>query len=112
MGRYHVQESSNGQYYWNLRAGNGEPILQSEMYTTKGAAFGGISSCKENSPHDDRYQRLTASNGQPYFTLRAKNNEVIGVSETYSSAAARETGIASCKSNGPTSPVQDDTGEK
>ena len=82
------------------------------MYTTRGAAYGGISSCKENSPLDERYQRLTASSGQPYFTLRAKNNEVIGVSEMYSSTQAREVGIASCKANGPTSTTQDDTGDR
>lgn len=112
MGKYHVAKASNGQYFWNLRGGNGERILQSEMYTTKGAAFGGISSCKENSPHDDRYQRLTATNGQPYFVLRAKNNETIGASETYSSVQARDAGIASCKLHGPTSTTQDDTGER
>lgn len=111
MGKYHVAKASNGQYFWSLRGGNGERILQSEMYTTKGAAFGGISSCKENSPQDDRYQRLTATTGQPYFVLRAKNNETIGASETYSSAQARDAGIASCKLHGPTSPTQDDTGE-
>lgn len=112
MGKYHVAKASNGQYYWNLRGGNGERILQSENYTTKGAAFGGITSCKENSPTDERYQRLTSSAGQPYFVLRAKNNEVIGVSEEYSSAQARDAGIASCKSNGPSSGTQDDTGER
>lgn len=112
MGKYHVSKASNGQYFWNLRSDNGERILQSEMYTTKGAAFGGISSCKENSPHDDRYQRPTATNGQPYFTLRARNNEIIGVSETYSSAQAREGGITACKFHGPISSTQDDTGER
>lgn len=112
MGKYHVAKASNGQYFWNLRGDNGERILQSEMCTTKGAAFGGISSCKENSPHEERYQRLTATNGQPYFTLRARNNEVIGVSETYSSTQAREGGIAACKHHGPSSATQDDTGER
>lgn len=112
MGKYHVAKASNGQYFWNLRGDNGERILQSEMYTTKGAAFGGITSCKENSPHDERYQRLTATNGQPYFTLRARNNEVIGVSEAYSSAQARDAGIAACKYHGPISGTQDDTGER
>lgn len=110
MGKYHVSKSGS-QYYWNLRGGNGERVLQSEMYTTKGAAFGGISACKENSPHDDRYQRLIAKNGQPYFTLLARNGAVIGVSETYSSAQARDNGIAACKFHGPTSSTQDDTGE-
>lgn len=112
MGKYVVSKAKNGQYHWNLRADNGERILQSEMYTTKGAAFGGISSCKENSPHDDRYTRKTATNGQHYFTLSAKNGQVIGTSETYVTAAAREHGIALCKYHGPTSGTVDETGEK
>ena len=112
MGKYHVSKASNGQYFWNLRGANGERILQSEMYNTKGSAFGGITSCKENSPHDERYKRLTSTAGQPYFTLHAANGQVIGTSEMYSSPAAREEGIASCKVNGPTSGTQDDTGER
>lgn len=111
MGKYHVHKSPSKQYYWNLRAGNGERILQSEMYTSKGAAFGGINSCKENSGSADRYEKRTSNDGKPYFILRAKNNEVIGVSETYSSTQARDAGIASCMANGPTSGTQDDTGE-
>lgn len=112
MGKYHIARASNGQYIWNLRGGNGERILQSETYTTKGAALGGISSCKENSPHDDRYVRATATNSQPYFVLRARNGEAIGVSETYSSVQARDAGIESCKFHGPSSGTQDDTGER
>jgi uncharacterized protein YegP (UPF0339 family) len=112
MGKYHVSKASDGQYIWNLRADNGERILQSERYTTKGAAFGGITSCKENSPHDDRYKRLNSHDNKPYFTLHAMNHQVIGASETYSSPQAREVGIMSCKTNGPTSSVQDDTGER
>lgn len=112
MGKYHLAKAKDGEYFWNLRSSNGERILQSEMYSSKASAQSGITSCQENSPHDDRYQRLIANNGQPYFTLRARNNQTIGVSETYSSVQAREAGIASCKANGPSSPVQDDTGEK
>ena len=112
MGKYHISKASNGQYFWNLRADNGERILQSEMYTTKGAAFGGIASCKENSPLDSQYNRLDGAGGKFYFTLKAKNHEVIGTSEMYNSREARETGIASCKKNGPGSSTQDDTGEK
>lgn len=112
MGKYHVSKAKNGQYFWNLRAGNGERILQSEMYTAKAGALNGIASCKENSSNDARYSRLVATNGQPYFVLRAANNQVIGASETYSSTQARDNGIESCKANGPSSPVQDDTGER
>jgi uncharacterized protein YegP (UPF0339 family) len=112
MGKYHLSKATNNHYFWTLRAGNGERILLSEMYTTKGAAFGGITSCKENSPYDVRYARLTSTDGKPYFVLKAANGQVIGASEMYSSAQARDSGIESCKTNGPSSPTQDDTGEK
>jgi len=111
MGTYHVKKTHNSQYHFVLKAANGETILASETYTTKGAAFGGISSCKENSPFDDRYVRKTDSQNRPFLVLTARNGQTIGVSEAYSSAHARDQGIASCKANGPNSPVQDDTGE-
>ena len=100
---------SGAQNYWRLEGGNNENILVSERYTSKASAETGIASCRTNSPLDQRYQRLTASNGQPYFVLRAANNEPIGASETYSSTAAMEVGIASCKRNGPTAPIVDNT---
>lgn len=112
MGKYHVRKNSSSQYYFHLKGDNNEIILQSEMYTTKGAAYGGISSCKENSPHDDRYTRFGSHDGQYTFTLVARNGERIGRGETYPTTQAREVGIASCKKNGPTSSTQDDTGER
>lgn len=39
----------------------------------------------------------TASNKQPYWFLRAPNQEVLCVSETYSSHAAAVNGINACK---------------
>lgn len=107
---YHLNKSNNNeQYYFTLRAGNGERILVSEMYNSKQGAQNGIASCKTNSAIDLRYQKLTAANGQFYFRLRAANNEVIGVSEMYTTAASRDKGIESCKSNGPSSATQDNT---
>jgi len=110
MGTYHLTKSKNEQYHWTLKAGNGEPILSSEMYTTKGAAFGGISSCKENSADADQYVKLTSKSDQPYFVLRAKNNETIGTSEMYSSTQARDGGVDSCIAYGPTAATKDDSG--
>jgi uncharacterized protein YegP (UPF0339 family) len=49
-GSFVVQKSSNGQYYFVLKAGNGEPIAQSEMYSSKSAAMNGIESVKANAP--------------------------------------------------------------
>lgn len=107
--RYVLKNSPPGQFHFVLKAGNGETILNSERYTSKASALGGIQSVRDNSPNDARYERKNATDGKPMFNLKAENGERIGTSETYSSASARETGIASCKANGPTAPVDDQT---
>lgn len=48
--RYDREVSSNNQYYFNLKAGNGEIIGTSEMYTTTSARDNGIESVKTNAP--------------------------------------------------------------
>lgn len=107
-GKY-VLSRSGDQFRFVLKAGNGETILTSERYQTKSGAVNGIESVKQNSPHDNRYIRKNASDGRPMFNLTAANGQVIGTSETYSSAQARETGISSVKTNGPTAPTEDNT---
>ncbi len=107
--RYTLKKTTNGEYMFNLRAGNGEVILTSERYQAKAGAENGIASVKTNSPLDSRYDRRTSSAGDPYFVLKAGNGEIIGKSEMYSSTAAMENGIASVKKNGPTARVDDET---
>lgn len=108
-GKYDLHRAAGGKFHWDLKSPNGERILSSELYNSKQSAEVGIQSCRVNSPHDARYVRLTSTDNKPYFTLRAMNGETIGVSETYSSVAARDNGIASCKQNGPSAPTQDNT---
>jgi len=105
--KFVIQKSSNNQFYFNLKAANGETILTSEMYTAKNGAQNGIDSVKTNAPLDDRYDRRTSSAGQTYFVLKAANHEIIGRSEMYSSKAAMENGINSVKTNAPTATVED-----
>ncbi|MEZ6233649.1 MAG: YegP family protein [Phycisphaerales bacterium] len=109
MGKFVLKRAKNEQFYFTLVAGNGEVILKSEMYTTKGAAFGGISSVKENAPDDARYERLKSSSGKHYFNLKAKNHQVIGTSEMYESESARDNGIASVAKNAPDAGTDDQT---
>ena len=108
-GFYELKKSTDGQFMFNLKAGNGEIILTSERYKAKSGAENGIASVQTNSPKDERYDRRTASSGAPYFVLKAGNGEIIGKSEMYSSEAARDNGIASVKTNGPTQDVRDRT---
>lgn len=107
--KFVLTKSSNGQFHFHLQAANGEPILQSEMYTSKSSAENGVASVRTNAPLDERYERKNAKNGQPMFNLKAANHEIIGTSETYSSAAARDQGIASVKANAPKAPLDDKT---
>lgn len=48
--KFVVKKTSNGQFRFNLKAGNGEVIATSESYTTKAAALKGIESVKSNAP--------------------------------------------------------------
>jgi uncharacterized protein YegP (UPF0339 family) len=106
-GKYELKNASGGKYMWNLRAGNGEIILTSETYNAKDSAKTGVASCRTNSPLDGRYERKQSTNAQPYFVLKAANGEPIGRSEMYSSTSAMETGITSCKTNGPSAELVD-----
>ncbi len=109
MSGYYDLKRSGDQYLFNLKAANHEVILTSERYTTKTSAQEGIRSVQQNSPIDARYQRKMASDNSPYFTLTASNGQTIGRSEMYSSTSARDNGIASVKTNGPTTTVKDNT---
>jgi uncharacterized protein YegP (UPF0339 family) len=108
-GKFIVKKASNGEFYFSLQAGNGESILRSERYASKASAEGGIASVKTNAPNDDRYERKAAANGQQMFNLKAANHQIIGTSETYASAAARDKGIESVKQNAPTAAIDDQT---
>lgn len=108
-GYYDLKKTASGSYMFNLKAGNHEVILTSETYNTKAAAEGGIASVQTNSPHDARYERKKSVRDEPYFVLKATNNQTIGKSEMYSSASAMENGIASVKANGPTKTIKDGT---
>ncbi|HAO9080061.1 TPA: YegP family protein [Citrobacter koseri] len=108
-GWFELDKSSNGQYKFVLKAGNGEIILTSELYTTKSSAENGIASVQANSPLDERYDLKDSSNGKFYFNLRAANHQVIGTSQMYATKQSRETGIASVKTNGTTTTIKDNT---
>ncbi|HEY2039143.1 MAG TPA: YegP family protein [Edaphobacter sp.] len=104
---YELKPGANSKFHFNLKAGNGEIILSSETYNSKQAALDGIESVRKNSPLDEQYERKTSTNSQPYFVLKAKNHEIIGKSEMYTSEGAREKGIESVKKNGPVATVND-----
>jgi uncharacterized protein YegP (UPF0339 family) len=92
-----------------LLAGNGERILTSELYDAKQSVHTGIASVKMNASIDQQYHRRTDADGMSYFVLKAKNGEIIGKSESYSSTAATERGIQSVKTNASSAVTEDDS---
>ena len=107
MGKFVISTRKNGEFQFNLKAGNGQTILASEGYTTKAACENGIESVRKNSQDEGRFEKLEAKSGQPYFNLKAGNGQVIGNSEMYESIASRDNGIASVMKNAPDATVEE-----
>jgi uncharacterized protein len=109
MGKFVITKRSNGEYQFNLKAGNGQIILSSEGYSSKAGCDNGIDSVQKNSQDDSKYDRKTSSNGKAYFNLKATNGQIIGTSEMYESESSRDNGIASVKENALDATVDDQT---
>lgn len=108
-GFFELKTSKDDQSYFVLKAGNGQVILKSEMYTTRAAALNGIASVQKNSPLDERYERDVSKSGKPFFNLKAGNHQVIGTSQLYDAETGRDNGIESVKTNGSTTDIRDIT---
>lgn len=107
MGKFEIKTRKNGEFQFDLKAGNGQVILTSEGYTTKSNCLNGVESVKKNSQDDSKFDRKTSTNGKPYFNLKATNGQIIGTSEMYESEASRDNGIESVKKNAPEAEVSD-----
>jgi len=94
-----VIKQTDGQYYFHLTSPNAEVILNSELFTGREPAVGGVVAVKQNALHDERYGRRKAHDGQHYFVLKTASGEVIGMSDTYRSKQAMESGIDAVKKN-------------
>ncbi len=46
---YELKKSSDGQYYFNLKAPNHEPVATSELYKTKSGAQEGIRDVRKHA---------------------------------------------------------------
>lgn len=109
-GKFEIKQSANGKFHFNLKAGNGQIILSSEMYESKSACENGIASIQKNAGDAAKYDRRTSSAGDPYFVLKAGNGQEIGRSETYQGGvAAMENGIESVMKNAPDATIVDTT---
>jgi len=96
---------SSGQFWYRLRAGNGEIVQSSEGYTTKASCETGIASVKANC-QPARFESFFNA-GQYGFNHHAANGEIIGRSEKYTTAQARDHGIQVVLREAPEARIQD-----
>ena len=106
-GCYELKKAKNGEYFFNLLAGNGQGILKSEMYSSKSAALNGIASVQSNCAEAGQFECKTSTNGKAYFVLKAKNHQVIGQSQMYESESGCDNGMESVKTNGCSEDIKD-----
>lgn len=109
MGKFVISKRTNGEFQFNLKAGNGQVILSSEGYTARGGCENGIESVKKNAQDEANFEKKTAANGKFHFNLKAGNGQIIGSSQMYESEQGRDNGINSVMENAPSATVEDET---
>ena len=114
MGKFVVKQTNTG-YKFNLKAGNGEVIATSEVYTTESACLNGVNSVKTNCVAEiedqtvegyatlkhPKFEVYQDKAGEYRFRLKARNGEIIAVGEGYKAKASCLNGIDSVKRNAP-----------
>ncbi len=120
MGKFVIRSVNSGLKF-DLHAANGQSILTSEVYTTEHACRKGIESVRKNAPlakledqTEPNFRTLTNPKFEMYqdkagtyrFRLKARNGEIIAVSEIYSAKAGCLNGIESVRRNALEAPVE------
>ncbi len=115
MGKFVVRATSTG-FKFDLKAGNGEVIATSEVYTTEASCLNGVESVKKNAPaaavenqtvegyaqeKHPKFEVYADKAGEFRFRLKATNGQIIAVSEGYKAMAGCLNGIESVKKNAP-----------
>lgn len=118
MGKFVIKETNTGVKF-DLKAGNGEVIATSEVYTSMAACKNGIESvrtCCAGGIEDQtvegfeavkhpKFEVYTDKAGEFRFRLKARNGEIIATSEGYKAKAGCLNGIESIKKNAPEADV-------
>ncbi len=119
MGKFEVKQVKSG-FKFNLKAGNGDIIAVSEIYTSESTCLNGVESVRKNAPEapvedqtvenfeqlkHPKFELYQDKAGEYRFRLKAKNGEIIATGESYKAKASCLNGIDSIKRNAPESPV-------
>ena len=115
MAKFVIKKTNTGIKF-DLKAGNGEVIATSEVYTTEDACRNGIESVQKNAPVAEvedqtvegfeekkhpKFEMYEDKAGEFRFRLKATNGQVIAISEGYTAKASCKNGIESVQKNAP-----------
>ena len=120
MGKFIIKETSTGVKF-DLKAGNGEVIATSEVYTTEAACRNGIESVRKNAVEanledqtvegfetakNPKFEMYVDKAEEFRFRLKARNGEIIATSEGYKAKASCLNGIESVRKNAPDAEIE------
>ena len=115
MGKFVIRKTATGVKF-DLKAGNGEVIATSEVYSSEDACRNGIASVQKNAPDANvedqtvegyaevkhpKFEVYEDKGGEFRFRLKATNGQVIAVSEGYKAKASCLNGVESVQKNAP-----------
>ena len=120
-GKFVWKATASGKFHFNLVASNGQVIASSESYNAKDSCLAGIESVRKNAAvhvedqtvegfeklANPKYEVYVDKAGEYRFRLKARNGEIIAVSEGYKAKASCADGIESVKKNAPEAVVEE-----
>jgi len=113
MGKFVIKQAKTGPMF-NLKAGNGEVIMTSQIYADEKSCRNGIESVMKNAPvaeiedqtvegfetkKNPKFEVYADKSGDTRFRLKATNGQVIGTGQGYASKSGCMNGIESIKKN-------------
>ena len=115
MGKFVIKPAKNG-FMFNLKAGNGEVIATSEVYSSMDACKNGVASVAKNAPiaaiedqtkadfetqKNPKFEVYADKRGEFRFRLKAANGQIVAVGEGYKAKASCLNGIKSIVKTAP-----------
>jgi len=105
---FRVLEAADGEWYFDLVAGNGQTIATSELYVSEYNANRAVSAVVTlvtaakvlAATPEAKFQVFRGFDGAYYFHLRAANGEIVLQSQGYTRRASAITGTQSVIANG------------
>lgn len=114
-GKFVLKDTKTGIKF-DLRAGNSQVILTSEVYSSLAACKKGIESVRNNAPvaaiedqtvlgyiaeKNPKFEIYLDKSGEYRFRLKSKNGQTIGTGEGYKAKTGCKNGIESVMKNAP-----------